>query len=384
MLLGQARGKVGDVVFFVRNGIQQTRPRNREPKNPRTISQMFQRVKLAAVVGFYKRQASFFRFALKKSQKESYYNAFVRYNLNISPYFTKEQASSGISCPAPYIIADGNMPRVYVASANLDDVTALELTTSIPASIVTWGDMRRAYNLVMGDMLSLVVFNAPDDELDPTNRIVVQHVFDAESDAMPIGYDMVGTEWSTVGERVQINVIASYFGLVEFFSTGSALVLSRNNGQVDCSYAKLELDQVAQTYYNEMRTEAQRELAALSYGQEESAILDPKQFEGNYVDMATLYTTAAKEVIATELVMSLDSNDSVFYDTSKFPRVESATVRVIAGARNINNLSLYEDTGEITIDSSDVTSGTSQLLINMVDANGNTVANATIKLVVEP
>lgn len=384
MLLGQARGKVGDVVFYVRNGIQQARPRNREPQNPRTISQMFQRVKLAAVVGFYKRQASFFRFALKKSQKESYYNAFVRYNINISPYFTKEQATSGISCPAPYVIADGNMPRIYVASANIDDVTTLELITSIPASIVTWGDMRRAYNLVMGDMLSLVVFNAPHDELDPTNRIVVQHVFDAESDAMPIGYDMVGTEWSTDGERVQINVLASYFGLVEFFSTGSALVLSRNNGQVDCSYAKLELDPVAQTYYNEKRTEAQREMAALSYGQEETAVLDPKQFEGNYVDMAPLYTTAAKEVIATELELSLDSSASVFYDTSKFPRVESATARIIAGARNLMALSLFEETGKITIDSSDVTAGTSQLLINMVDANGTTVANATIKLVVNP
>lgn len=382
MLLGQARGKMGSIVFFVRDGIQQQRPHNPEPKNPRTISQMFQRVKLAAVVGFYKRQAAFFRFALKKKARESYYNAFVRYNLNISPYFTKEQAASGISCPAPYIIADGNMPRITVASANIDDPTALELTTSIPSSIKTWGDMRRAYDLVMGDMLSIVVFNAPDDELDPTKRIVVQHRFDAESDNMPIGYDMVGTEWSSDGERVQINVLAYYFGLNEFFSTGSAIVLSRNNGQVDCSYAQLELDPVAQTYYDEMRTDAQRELAALSYGEESNAILDPKQFEGNYVDMATLYSSTDHQTVITELSMTKGDNDTAFFDINKFPRVRNVAYRIVAGVGNIANVAMTEDNGEITVYSSETVSGTSQVLLDLNDEDGILVASAIIKVVV--
>lgn len=384
MLLGQARGKMGSIVFFVRDGIQQQRPHNPEPKNPRTISQMFQRVKLAAVVGFYKRQAAFFRFALKKKAKESYYNAFVRYNLNISPYFTKEQAASGISCPAPYIIADGNMPRINVAAAVIDDTAALEMTTSIPASITTWGDMRRAYDLVMGDMLSLVVFNAPDDELDPTKRIVVQHRFDAESDTMPIGYDMVGTEWTTDGERIQVNVLASYFGLTEFFATGSAIVLSRNNGQVDCSFAQLELDPVAQHYYDEMRTDAQRELAALSYGQESGAILDPKNFEGNYVDMATLYSSTDHQTVITELTMAKGDSDTAYFDINKFPRVSVVNYRIIAGVRNITNVDITDDNGEITVHSSETVSGTSQVLLYLNDEDGNLIASASVKVVVTP
>lgn len=384
MLQGQARGKVGDLVFYVRQGMQQTRVRNRQPENPRTISQMFQRVKLAAVVGFYKRQAAFFRFALKKSQKESYYNAFVRYNLNISPYLTKEQAASGISCPAPYIIADGNMPRINISGAAIDDLVTLGLKTSIPSSIITWGDFRRAYDLVMGDMLSLVVFNAPDDDLDSTKRIVVQHRFDAESDNMPIGYDMVGTEWGDNGSYLYVNVNSEYFGLNEFFATGSAIVLSRNNGKVDCSYAQLKLDAEAMALYQEYRTDAQREMAALSYGEESNAILDPKQFEGNYVDMVTLYTADDLKNVATEIVMSKDDNDVVFYDTNKFPTVESAVQRVITGAHNVQSVDLNPESGEISIYSSDVTSGTSQLLLELLNDAGKTVATATIKLVVTP
>lgn len=43
MLLGYARGKVGDLVFSRLNGRQITRARNRSPKNPRTAAQMAQR-----------------------------------------------------------------------------------------------------------------------------------------------------------------------------------------------------------------------------------------------------------------------------------------------------------------------------------------------------
>lgn len=382
MLQGQARGKVGDLVFYVRQGMQQTRVRNRQPENPRTISQMFQRVKLAAVVGFYKRQAAFFRFALKKSQKESYYNAFVRYNLNISPYLTKEQAANGISVPAPYIIADGNMPRIDVAAANIDNLNTLELTTSIPSSIITWGDMRRAYDLVMGDMLTLVVFNAPDDEMDPTKRIVVQHRFDAESENMPIGYDMVGTEWMTDGERVQINVIASYFGLNEFFATGSAIILSRNNGAVDCSYAQLELDTQAWVSYQEYRTEAQRDMAALSYGQEANAILDPKQFEGNYVDMTTFYSTSDYTTPITQLTFSEVEALAVYVKPEDVVGVTSVVGRCVAGANILSEATFNSSTKAVTI-TPGADPGSGKFVFDLKNSAGTTVTSAVLDLTLE-
>lgn len=48
MLLGFARRKIGDVVFYRANGEQVARARNRNPKNPRTEKQALQRMVLAS------------------------------------------------------------------------------------------------------------------------------------------------------------------------------------------------------------------------------------------------------------------------------------------------------------------------------------------------
>lgn len=53
LLLGQGRGKVGDVVFYRLEGEQVTRARNRSPRNPRTPVQLAQRVILNTVSKAY-------------------------------------------------------------------------------------------------------------------------------------------------------------------------------------------------------------------------------------------------------------------------------------------------------------------------------------------
>ena len=53
MLQGMARGKVGDVVFSRLNGEQISRVRNRNPKNPRTNAQLYQRAIMATVMQAY-------------------------------------------------------------------------------------------------------------------------------------------------------------------------------------------------------------------------------------------------------------------------------------------------------------------------------------------
>lgn len=55
MLLGMARGKVGDLVFTRRNGEQVTRPRVRVVKNPKTEGQQIQRMIFASVIAAYSR-----------------------------------------------------------------------------------------------------------------------------------------------------------------------------------------------------------------------------------------------------------------------------------------------------------------------------------------
>lgn len=50
---GMGRGKVGDVVFSRLNGQQVSRVRNRNPKNPRTNAQLYQRAIMATVMQAY-------------------------------------------------------------------------------------------------------------------------------------------------------------------------------------------------------------------------------------------------------------------------------------------------------------------------------------------
>lgn len=58
MLLGLARGKVGDLVFTRRNGEQITRPRVRVVNNPKTEGQQIQRMIFASVIAAYSRMKS--------------------------------------------------------------------------------------------------------------------------------------------------------------------------------------------------------------------------------------------------------------------------------------------------------------------------------------
>lgn len=60
MFLGQARGKVGDLVFYRMDGQQMTRTRNRAPRNPRTPAQLYQRAIMASVTAAYSAGSAIF------------------------------------------------------------------------------------------------------------------------------------------------------------------------------------------------------------------------------------------------------------------------------------------------------------------------------------
>lgn len=53
MFLGKARGSVGDVVFYQLDGQQVARSRNRNPRNPKTAPQLFQRGIMASITALY-------------------------------------------------------------------------------------------------------------------------------------------------------------------------------------------------------------------------------------------------------------------------------------------------------------------------------------------
>lgn len=332
MLLGQARGKVGDVVFYVRNGIQQTRPRNRQPQNPQTYAQMAQRVKMAAPVLFYRRQRDFFKYAYKKSARESFYNAFIRYNINIAPYLTREQVANGVKVPAPYIIADGNLTPVNVTGVVVAGPN-LQLNTNISSVInSTWGDFRKHYSLNYGDMMTIVGFATQGLTSPRMERIIEQHVFDVESENMPIGYDMGRATWTAGGAFWAVSFNAADFGLPEWSDVGAAIVLSSNRGGVECSFAQLALSDTAQFTYDELRSDAQLETAIASYSDQSDAILDPQNADENMAEFIQLYTNATLQIVKNAVSGNTTIDDSAYYDTTMAPTVSSISKTLLSGA----------------------------------------------------
>ena len=163
MLLGYARGKVGDLVFARRLGQQTTRAYNSSPKDAKTRSQVTQRVKIANVIAMYR--------ALKNICNHSFegldvgqtsYSAFVKANLTGNKVsLTKEAASFGACVVAPYLISRGSLPSIQVEGTGADAVTNIatgNLDISGTTTIGQFADALVANNagIEYGDQLTYV------------------------------------------------------------------------------------------------------------------------------------------------------------------------------------------------------------------------------------
>ena len=96
-----AKGKLGQMVISRRGGEEITRAYQPNVKNPKTSGQMIQRAKFAQAVKFYKHAVeNFFPFSFEdKKKNESFFNAFMRYNISSAVLASKEQT-------------DGNYPAL--------------------------------------------------------------------------------------------------------------------------------------------------------------------------------------------------------------------------------------------------------------------------------
>lgn len=139
MLLGYARGSVGDVTFYRSGGSQRARARNRKPNNPRSSSQMTQRAKFASAVKFYKRSVSnFFRFAYQdKKGNESDYNAFMRHNIQGAPLISKTAFDKqGYPALGNWVLSYGELQPLNYLAGELGSVIEIPGTwTAAPSTL---------------------------------------------------------------------------------------------------------------------------------------------------------------------------------------------------------------------------------------------------------
>ena len=193
MLLGYARGSVGDVTFYRSGGSQRARARNRKPNNPRSSSQMTQRAKFASAVKFYKRAVSnFFRFAYQdKKGNESDYNAFMRHNINGAPLISKTAFDKqGYPALGNWVLSYGELqPLNYLAGENGSVIELPDNFTSNPSNLgqLSQGLIDSGF-YEQGDIITVVMIDITGSPL-PT--------------ATPTG--VYTTAWKTAQFRVDYN-----------------------------------------------------------------------------------------------------------------------------------------------------------------------------------
>lgn len=306
MLLGYARGKVGSLVFSRRKGEQITRPRNFHPANPRTNAQMAQRMKMYAPVKLYKQSmARFFKYAFKLKASETIFNAFMRENIVIAPWVSRDLASAGAPIPFPARISSGSLAGVAVRY--LDDMGDLSdrwagLTAREYDMFFGYNMPGSGVNFTVGEFSSQFMVQNPTAQVGDQVTFVLIGTQALEVSDGDVLYDSDGgfvfryakvvlnpdstVKMSTLGfdvESVAENTAYAGLSLYGWDNTdmcAAGIIVTRTNGSaVDASNSSLVLNSAAAACYQLMRSETYKERAALTYRVEPDAYLNPATTE---------------------------------------------------------------------------------------------------------
>ena len=140
-----ARGRVGNVVYRVRKGQEVASAHQPNVANPRTVTQIAQRIKFSVAVKFYKSAiAKMFKFAFEdKGANESDYNAFMRHNTT-SAMILKRMQYDSTYYPAigeNWTLSFGSLtPREVNAGMERPYAAAMGLTGALAGGNVKFAD----------------------------------------------------------------------------------------------------------------------------------------------------------------------------------------------------------------------------------------------------
>ena len=145
-----ASQKLGGVVFYTRKGETVARELAPSVSNPRTWEQMKQRVRLSNVVNAYKANKAWIDGAFEdKTEKETDYNAFVRFNLTDSKVaLSKGASAAGSAVVSPYKISSGTLPEIACTGQ----------TTGVRSDIYT-GNLMITQATTVGQLSAAIISN---------------------------------------------------------------------------------------------------------------------------------------------------------------------------------------------------------------------------------
>lgn len=271
LFLGQARGSVGDITFTVYDGKQIARARNRQPRNPKVVSQMVSRIVLNTVSKAYSRMQAITDHSFEsRSGRARNQQRFQQLNIAM----LRDKLSAVIADPTeqnaldslatsfsfkddfnmsmnPYYISEGTLPVMRVGTPPSDNGYATLMLNYDVEENASYADVVAALGVQRGDQLTFIGlghdYSSPDN-FDQVNifeyaRIILepasgdmstQFIVDGElNDPNPKNEGSVSTEWGLNGETDKPNKITFGWDSISnelddsVYMVGAAVILSR-------------------------------------------------------------------------------------------------------------------------------------------------------------
>ena len=279
MWLKGAKKRLGGTVIYQAMGQTRQRELAAEVSNPRTESQMNQRVKWANLVNLYRVNRSWMKYAFEtKKSNQSEYNKFMSLNVADSRiYLTKSAANAGGCVVDSYMVTQGSLFSIeFVPTSNNYFRSNIELTAGTVLNSTTvkeFSDMVVELNpgVRYGDQLSFIRLTQMTNAATGIPYVVVREyevVIDTENlnllgDYLPLDYI------STYGADQTFLAVSATSGR----SGGFAMILSRTiSGKTYVSSQRIipvNMDMYIQAWSNQLALQE----AINSYGVQADAFL---------------------------------------------------------------------------------------------------------------
>lgn len=293
-----ARGKVGNVVYRVRKGQEVASAHQPNVANPRTVTQIAQRIKFSVAVKFYKSAiAKMFKFAFEdKGANESDYNAFMRHNTTSAMILKRMQYDStyypaigenwtlSFGSLTPHEVNAG-MERPYCAAIGLTGALAggnVKFADCTISAISNW--LVTNYGYQNGDLFTIVRVDSHwadiNEELiqEPTWEVVQircntnnYNRYKDVYDVSPLASDLVFDDASN----------ALYLGEFKDTACGYAVIHSRQGQKLLVSTQELILNDAALNIYSSSFEQPFYNEALYSWGATTDAVLQGGVADGD-------------------------------------------------------------------------------------------------------
>lgn len=182
MWLRGSKKRLGGSVLYQAMGQTRQRELAAEVRNPRTQSQMAQRVKWANLVNFYRANKSWMKFAYETKQtNQSDYNKFMSLNVaNSRIYLPKSIANQGGCVVDAYVMTQGSLASIEILPAQNNWQTNV-YTPGLLEGVTTYtiGEVSRAIlganpAIHEGDQLSFIRFTQQTNSVTGVPYVVIR------------------------------------------------------------------------------------------------------------------------------------------------------------------------------------------------------------------